>query len=292
MKRNLIVIALVAMSMLAMAQSNQLVWDRGSLVYGVPMETIDSLTYGEIEEQDTLHLLLPQTLTFVKQDTVYLHDTIYVKVPSAGTSDEIHEYVDLGLSVKWATCNIGATNPEDYGDYFAWGEVEPKETYDWSTYMYCVDKPANLTKYCSQSTSGKDGFTDVRTILERDDDAATVNWGNTWRMPTYAEFLELKENCKWTWTTQNGVDGYLVTGTNGNSIFLPAGGYSVYGENSRVGTHGYYWANMLDRDAPSQAYSFYFFSNSMEHFDWNTSSRCEGRSIRPVHKQTVPALKK
>lgn len=292
MKRNLIVVALVAMCMLAMAQSNQLIWDSGRLVYGIPMETIDSLTYGEIEEQDTLHLLLPQTLTVIKQDTMCLHDTIYVKVPSTGTSDEIHEYVDLGLSVKWATCNIGATNPEDYGDYFAWGEVEPKETYDWSTYIYCVDEYNALTKYCSQSSSGKDGFTDIKIILERGDDAATVNWGNTWRMPTHAEFLELKENCKWTWTTQNGVDGYLVIGTNGNSIFLPAGGYSVYGENSRVGTHGYYWANMLDTDGPSRAYSFYFFSNSMEHLDWNTSSRCEGHSIRPVHKQTTPALKK
>lgn len=292
MKRNLIVVALVAMCMLAMAQSNQLIWDSGRLVYGIPMETIDSLTYGEMEEQDTLHLLLPQTLTVIKQDTMCLHDTIYVKVPSTGTSDEIHEYVDLGLSVKWATCNIGAINPDDYGDYFAWGEVEPKETYDWSTYIYCVDEYNALTKYCSQSSSGKDGFTDIKIILERGDDAATVNWGNTWRMPTHAEFLELKENCKWTWTTQNGVDGYLVIGTNGNSIFLPAGGYSVYGENSRVGTHGYYWANMLDTDGPSRAYSFYFFSNSMEHLDWNTSSRCEGHSIRPVYKQTTPALKK
>jgi hypothetical protein len=292
MKRNFILIVLVEMCMLAKAQINQLVWDDSRLMYATPIEAIDSLTYGEIEEHDTLHLLLPQTFTIVKQDTVYLYDTIYVKVPSTGTPDGIHEYVDLGLSVKWATCNVGATNPEDYGDYFAWGEVEPKETYDWSTYVYCVDSTNNLTKYCSQSDSGKDGFTDVKIILEREDDAATVNWGNTWRIPTHEEFLELKENCTWKWVHQNGVNGYEVTGTNGNSIFLPAGGYFIDEENRRVRTHGYYWANGLDTDGSSRAYSFYFFSNAMDYFDWNTSSRCEGHSIRPVHRQTIPAFKK
>ena len=130
MKRILTIIALVAISMFAMAQTNQLVWANGRLIYGTSIETIDSLTYGGMEEVDTLHLLLPRTLIKVVYDTVYVHDTIYInncdpETPEVGT----HEYVDLGLSVKWATCNVGATTPEDYGDYFAWGEVEPQEYY-------------------------------------------------------------------------------------------------------------------------------------------------------------------
>ena len=90
-----------------------------------------------------------------------------------------HEYVDLGLpsGLKWATCNVGADSPEEYGDYFAWGEVEPKATYDWSTYKYCAGSSSTMTKYCNSSDYGKDGFSDEKTVLELKDDAATVNWG-------------------------------------------------------------------------------------------------------------------
>lgn len=143
MRKIFTIIALVAISMFAMAQTNQLVWSNGRLIYGTSIETIDSLTYGEMEEVDTLHLLLPRTLVKVVHDTVYIHDTVYVEVPGNPTTPENpdyngHEYVDLGLpsGLKWATCNVGATTPEEYGDYFAWGEVEPKETYSWSTYKY------------------------------------------------------------------------------------------------------------------------------------------------------------
>jgi hypothetical protein len=133
-----------------------------------------------------------------------------------------HEYVDLGLSVKWATCNVGATKPEEYGDYFAWGETTPKDAYDWSTYKWCNGGPSTQTKYCTNSSYGT---VDNKTTLDLSDDAACANWGGSWRMPTRAEQDELRNNCTWTWTTQNGVNGYKVTGTNGNSIFLPAAGY-------------------------------------------------------------------
>ena len=163
MKRIFTIIALVAISMFAMAQTNQLVWANGRLIYGTSIETIDSLTYGEMEDIDTLHLFLPRTLIKVVHDTVYVHDTIYINNCDPEIPAETHEYVDLGLSVKWATCNLGATTPEDYGDYFAWGEVEPKTTYDWSIYKYGADR-AQLTKYCNNSEYGKAGFTDNKTV--------------------------------------------------------------------------------------------------------------------------------
>ena len=136
-----------------------------------------------------------------------------------------HEYVDLGLSVKWATCNVGAESPEDYGDYFAWGETTSKSTYNLSTYKYCNGSSTTLTKY---NTSSSYGTVDNKTQLDLTDDAARANWGGSWRMPTYAEWTELCEQCTWTWTSQNGVKGYKVTSkSNCNSIFLRATGYRI-----------------------------------------------------------------
>ncbi|MBQ7388829.1 MAG: hypothetical protein IJW01_05635, partial [Paludibacteraceae bacterium] len=134
--------------------------------------------------------------------------------------------VDLGLSVKWATCNVGASTPEGYGNYYAWGETTTKSTYDWSTYKWCNGSYKTLTKYCTSSTYGT---VDNKTVLELADDAARVNWGGAWRMPTDAEWTELRENCEWTLTSDyngTGVKGRVVTSkTNGNHIFLPAAGY-------------------------------------------------------------------
>ena len=195
--------------------------------------------------------------------------------PEIGT----HEYVDLGLSVKWATCNVGANSPEEYGDYFAWGEIEPKEEYSWSTYKYCVDNYDNLTKYCTQSYDGKDGFTDNKTVLDPEDDAATVNWGGNWRMPTYKEMGELREKCTWIWTTQNGVKGYKVVGPNGNSIFLPAAGYMYNSSLYNAGSHGNYWSSSLNTSNPYDAYGVNFGSSYVGR---NNYRRLNGRSVRPV----------
>ena len=278
MKKLFLMVAMVLVGIVAMAQINQLVWSNGNLMYGTPIESIDSLTYGEMEDIDTLHLLLPRMLIRVVHDTVYIHDTIYVEVPS--TPEETHEYVDLGLpsGLKWATCNVGATTPEEYGDYFAWGEVEPKTTYNWSTYKYGTASD-QLTKYCSKSSYGKDGFTDSKTVLDPEDDAATANWGGAWRMPTYDEMDELKTKCTWTWTTQNGVNGYKVTGPNGNSIFLPAAGCMGNSGLGSAGSGGYYWSSSLDTDFPYYAYSGGFDSGFV---DWGYSSRFYGQSVRPV----------
>jgi len=194
-----------------------------------------------------------------------------------------HEYVNLGLpsGTLWAICNVGATYPEDYGDYFAWGETSPKSNYDWSTYQWCNGFKSTLTKYCTQSSYGYNGFVDNRTVLEPADDAAHVNWGGDWRMPTYDEMVELKSNCTWTWTTQGGKNGYKVTGSNSNSIFLPAAGYYGDGSLNYAGSGGEYWWSLLNADNPNCAYSLYF--NSGEVCMSNSGGRCFGRSVRMVY---------
>lgn len=189
-----------------------------------------------------------------------------------------YEYIDLGLSVKWATCNVGASKPEDYGDYFAWGETGSKETYDYSTYKWCKGSYDTMTKYC---TSSSYGTVDNKTTLDLEDDAAHVNWGGNWRMPTEAEQDELRNtnNCTWTWTTQNGVKGYKVTSKkNGNSIFLPAAGYRGDSDLNYAGSYGYYWSS-LSRSDSNYAYYLYFSSSGVS---WGGDFRYYGRSVRAV----------
>ena len=187
-----------------------------------------------------------------------------------------HEYVDLGLSVKWATCNIGANKPEEYGDYFAWGETQPKSTYDWSTYKWCNGSSNTLIKYCTSSSCGT---IDNKTSLDVADDAAHVNWGDSWRMPTKEEQDELRNNCIWTLTTQNGVNGYKVTSkSNGKSIFLPAAGY-CNGSSIYAGSYGYYWSSSLGTGSPTYACLLYFNSSYVE---WYNIYRYYGHPVRPV----------
>lgn len=189
----------------------------------------------------------------------------------------VHEYVDLGLSVKWATMNVGAKTPEEYGDYFAWGETTTKSTYNWSTYKYCNGSYDSLTKY---NTNSSYGTIDNKTQLDLRDDAARANWGGSWRMPTDAELTELRSNCTWTWTTQNGVNGYKVTskksGYTNNSIFLPAAGYRYDSSLNGAGSYGYYWSSSLNTGYPSYAWSVDFDSGSVYRV------RADGQSVRPV----------
>ena len=195
-----------------------------------------------------------------------------------GGDDKVHEYVDLGLSVKWATMNIGANSPEDYGNYYAWGEITTKGCYDWSTYKWCNGSSQTLTKYCVSSSYGT---VDNNTQLDLSDDAARVNWGGTWRMPTDAELRELKTKCKWNWTTQSGVYGYMLIGPNGNSIFLPAAGCRNGNSFISAGINGYYWSSSLDEFAPSPSYAWYvLFSSSGAIGNYN--NRCFGYSVRAV----------
>ena len=194
-----------------------------------------------------------------------------------------HDYVNLGLpsGLLWATCNVGADSPEDYGDYFAWGETQPKDYYDWNTYQYCMGDYNTLTKYCYNSEFGYNGFTDDLTTLQPEDDVATANWGSDWRMPTQAEWQELYQNTTHIWTTQNGVSGRLFTASNGNSLFLPASGYRWYGELELTfaGSYGYYWSSSLVTDLPSSAWFRYFNSGSAY---GSNGLRSYGFSVRPV----------
>lgn len=188
-----------------------------------------------------------------------------------------HEAVDLGLSVKWATCNVGANSPEEYGGYYAWGETEEKDYYDWSTYKYCRGSFIALTKYCTNSIFGT---VDNKTVLDPEDDVAHVKWGGSWRMPTLSEINELLNNCSWTWTTQNGVNGYVVTSkSNGNSLFLPAAGNHWYENVVDSGSYGDYWSSSLNENSIDNTCYLYFYSGSRG-LDDNT--RCFGFSVRPV----------
>ena len=189
-----------------------------------------------------------------------------------------HEYVDLGLpsGTLWATCNVGADKPEDYGGYFAWGETETKDTYGCSTYKWCGDDYDNFTKYCTDSNYGT---VDNKTVLDPEDDAARANWGGGWRMPTLEEMRELEDNCTREWTTQNGVNGQKFTGSNGNSIFLPAAGY--YGDDELIndGSDGNYWSSSLCAEFMVSAYDLRFTSGV---WGVNGSLRDYGHSVRPV----------
>ena len=199
-----------------------------------------------------------------------------------------HEYVDLGLpsGLLWATCNVGATKPEDYGDYFAWGEVSPKGDYSWDTYKYnggVVNGIQTVTKYCPTGKSdywAVGGSPDNTLRLESSDDAAKAHWGGSWRMPTKEEFEELLKNCTSEWTTQDGVEGYKFTASNGNSMFLPAAGYRNGTSFGGAGSYGYYWSSSLNTDSPYDAWYLYFLSG-----DAGTLNlyRCRGRSVRPVY---------
>ena len=195
-----------------------------------------------------------------------------------------HEAVDLGLSVKWATCNVGAETSEGYGDYFAWGETEPKSNYDWSTYEWCNGSNTTLKKYCNNSSFGYNGFTDNKTVLDLEDDAAHVNWGESWRMPTYAEWTELMVNCTWTWATQNGVNGYWLTsnktGYTDKSIFLPAAGYRYGTKLLKVGTGGCHWSTFLTNGDPCDA-SYSSFDSDL--YGQGIRGRYVGQSVRPVY---------
>ena len=164
--------------------------------------------------------------------------------------------IDLGLSVKWADRNVGADSPEDYGDYFAWGETEPKSIYYWDTYKWCNGWYDSMTKYCTDSDCGYNGFTDGKTTLELSDDAAYVNMGSNWCMPTYDQFSELESECSWISTTQKGVEGYTVTGPNGKSIFLPAADLRY------DGSYGNYWSSSLYEGDPRKVWTLYFSSDN------------------------------
>ena len=200
--------------------------------------------------------------------------------PSGGGTESA-EWVDLGLpsGLLWAECNLGAAKPEEYGDYYAWGETAPKSVYDWSTYLYCNGNYDQLTKYCNNPEYGYNGFTDNLTTLQPSDDAATAKLGNGARMPTADEWRELIANTTTEWTTMNGVYGRKLTASNGKSLFLPAAGYRYGSELYSAGERGLYWSSSLYADYPYDAWFFLFYADGQYMYYYY---RCIGRSVRPV----------
>ena len=180
--------------------------------------------------------------------------------------------VDLGLpsGLKWATCNVGATSPEDYGNYYAWGETETKDTYDYDN---------SVTDGLSYSALQSQGYIDDEGNLTPSHDVATANWGGAWRMPTEDEQRELLKNCEWEWTTQNGVNGYKVIGPNGNHIFLPAAGYRNGSSLDVAGSYGYYWSSTPDASNTSRACSLLFWGSCRMYY---SCYRYVGCTVRPI----------
>ena len=201
-----------------------------------------------------------------------------------------HEYVDLGLpsGLKWATYNVGATKPEEYGGYYAWGEIERKNDFTWSTYKWCEGDEYSMTKYC---IDGSYGIFDGKTVLDLEDDVAHVKWGGSWRMPTAEELLELIDNCAWMWTTLNGVNGCRLTSKiNGNTIFFPAAGDFYLGtEIYNVGLHGGYWTSTIRDDLNSSAYGLIFANTAFIKRDY---SRFDGHCVRAVSSEGIAPVVK
>jgi len=207
----------------------------------------------------------------------------------APAAEEIEGAVDLGLSVKWASCNLGASKPDSYGSYFQWGDIV-KRIYDedgCSKDNYKWYKDGDYTKYCTNSIYwGGEGEMDNKFTLDPEDDAATVILGDNWRIPTREEWKELREKCTWNWTSSNGINGYMVTGPSGESIFLPAAGW-IYGFSLyQRGSYGQYWgADIYEKQRTDQAFVNCFNENSTS--DWNSCERYYGSTIRPVTTATA-----
>lgn len=215
-------------------------------------------------------------VTEIDSVTFAIPNAVLPDVPEAPS--QTYEAVDLGLpsGIKWATCNVGATAPEEYGCYYAWGETEEKSNYEWSTYVHCNGSNSTITKYCNRSNFGA---VDENAVLAPEDDAAHVNWGGSWRMPTKEEQDELRDNCTWEWTSVNGVNGYEVTGNNGSSIFLPAAGYRVDKDIAEKGKNGYYWSSTMFSTLCYNAYSLRFYKGTTT---WGSRLRYYGQPVRPV----------
>ena len=220
-------------------------------------------------------------------------------IGGGGTTPSTMEYVDLGLpsGLKWAKCNLGASKPSDYGDYYAWGETAPKADFTWDTYKWMQAGHSHwryITKYTF--ADGQTGgiwydsagafIGDNKTVLDAADDAATQQLGSPWRMPTVDEQEELITKCTWTWTTQDGVNGYQVDGPNGNAIFLPAAGLRSGSALGSAGSRGFYLSNSHSSHSSHSTsrndvvFRIYFYSNGQHSMD--TYLRCLGYSVRPV----------
>lgn len=237
-----------------------------------------SATMSGLQANTTYHVRAYATNS---AGTAYGLDKEFTTLSGGGGGS--HEWVNLDLpsGTLWATCNVGATTPEECGDYFAWGETQSKDYYDWNTYQYCNGRDSTMTKYCCNPNYGYNGFTDSLTNLLPEDDVATVNWGSDWRIPTKDEWQELIDNTTSVWTTQNGVNGRLFTDSYGNSLFLPAVGSRLYNTPGCVDNiNGGYHSSSLFSFYPNYRWSIGFTNAGNCNMGWG--DRRHGCPVRPV----------
>lgn len=233
--------------------------------------------YEILNDKKSYELSKSDTIRFERMS---LRDAIRDK---EGIKDEScrHEYLDLGLTsgTLWATTNVGALSPENYGSFFAWGETQPKEVYSGFNYKFGKGDEYEVDSLFKYNTLLKFGNVDSLMNLLPEDDIATIEWGKDWRTPTISEWAELYEQCSWIWSEFNGACGYKVVGKNNNWIFLPIGGrrFQDYRESEM---YGCYWSATVCNEAPEFAYYILFYSKYV--FDFYYNSRFLGMPIRPV----------
>ena len=255
-----------------------------NVVWSSSNENVATVRGGRVDAYDYGTSVI--TCTAADGSGVYAKCVVYV----IQNEDELYVDLDLPSGTLWATCNVGASSPEDYGDYFAWGETEGynsgKTNFDWSTYKWCNGVEDSMTKYCHDSRYGYNDFTDNKTELDPEDDAAYVNWGSGWRMPSYEQCEELINSNYTTteWTTLNGVYGLKITSkTNDNSIFLPASGHRFRVLLNYAGSFGYYWSRTYNLNSDI---AWYWGGGSTGMgVSCTMDNRCMGNSVRPVRNQ-------
>ena len=245
-----------------------------------------TVTSDELDDENcyTVTLLKPGVGTIYYRAYLLIDGVPHYGKVKSWEREAVCEYVDLGLpsGTLWATCNVGADSPEVYGDYFAWGETQPKTNYSWSTYKYCNGSSGTMTKYCTDSYYG---WVDNKTELEAMDDAATVNWGSEWQMPSIEQLEELTNSnyTTTTWTKLNGVYGRMVVSKkNGNRLFLPAAGFRCDTDLGGVGSFGGCWSRSLYTSNSSAGRDLYFDSSYVTTNYKYDSYRYYGQSVRPV----------
>lgn len=203
-----------------------------------------------------------------------------------GKDGKSFEAVDLGLSVLWATCNIGANSSENTGSYFAWGETEPKTHFEWANYKWCEEDKFTITKYCFSKNNGAHEFVDKIASLEKSDDAARVQMGENWRIPTKKEFAELLYFCDAKWGKVNGVSGFLLTskekGYEGNSIFLPLSGKYDMDQTKFQGKYGWYWSSDLNDKSTVESNVLWIEHDEYDNLVTQFCDRSIGLPIRAV----------
>lgn len=250
---------------------------RYGFFYGT--SSVPSVGGQEIRVGSNRDIRYTYSLSGLKDNTTYYY-CAYLLVDGQYTYGDVRSFttekkkyeitpgqmVDLGLSVKWAGWNVGASRPEEYGGYYAWGELYGKSDYYLDNYQY-FDQENWEYIFIGDNISGTQY------------DVARVKWGGSWRMPTLAECQELVDKCTWTWITYSGVAGQIVTGPNGNSIFLPAAGYRSGTSVLEQGSYGIFWSGTLSEGYSNDAFILSFEGGTA---GWGSITRGLGHSVRPV----------